>query len=73
MAPLRLSKSVFYYLLQIQKFYISRKNLHIIVRRTPNAETAEALKGFDRMVSDREAYKRYDSFGDLLKEVTADA
>ena len=39
----------------------------------PNAETIEALNEFDKMISDRETYTRYDSFDDLLKEVTANA
>ena len=39
----------------------------------PNAETIEALNEFDKMVSDKDTYTRYDSFGDLLKEVTANA
>ena len=40
---------------------------------SPNAETVAALKEFDKMVSDKDAYKRYDSFGDLIKEVTSNA
>ena len=39
----------------------------------PNAETIEALNEFDKMISNRETYTRYDSFDDLLKEVTANA
>ena len=39
----------------------------------PNAETIEALNEFDKMVSDKDSYTRYGSFGDLLKEVTANA
>lgn len=39
----------------------------------PNAETIEALNEFDKMISDKETYTRYDSFDDLLKEVTANA
>ena len=39
----------------------------------PNAETIEALNEFNKMISDKETYSRYDSFDDLLKEVTSDA
>ena len=39
----------------------------------PNAETIEALNEFEKMVSDKDTYTRYDSFGDLLKEVTTNA
>ena len=39
----------------------------------PNKETVEALNEFKTMVSDKDNYKRYDSFNDLLKEVTQNA
>ena len=39
----------------------------------PNKETVEALNEFKAMVSDKDNYKRYDSFNDLLKEVTQNA
>lgn len=39
----------------------------------PNEETIEALKEFDKMLSDKDAYARYDSFEDLVKEVTTNA
>lgn len=39
----------------------------------PNKETLEALNEFKTMVSDKDNYKRYDSFEDLLKEVIHNA
>ena len=39
----------------------------------PNKETVDALNEFKAMISDKDAYKRYDSFDDLLKEVLPDA
>jgi len=40
---------------------------------TPNAITAAALNETDAMLNNPEAYKRYRSFAELLKEVEADA
>lgn len=34
----------------------------------PNQTTIEALNEFDEMKTNKEKYKRYDSFDDLLKE-----
>ena len=39
----------------------------------PNAETRAALEEFREMEKNPEKYKRYANFGELLKEVFADA
>lgn len=44
-----------------------------ICLNVPNEETIKALNEFDKMISDKEAYTRYDSFDDLLKEVIGNA
>lgn len=40
---------------------------------TPNAETLAALAEYDNMKKNHSAYKRYDSFDELLSEVLDDA
>lgn len=44
-----------------------------VKRCSPNPSTVAALKEHDKMVSDKKTYKRYDSFADLLTEVSEDA
>lgn len=39
----------------------------------PNEETIEALKEFDKMVSDKDTYTRHDLFEDLVKEIALNA
>ena len=39
-----------------------------IRRNIPNRETIEALNEFSQMKSDKFAYKRYNSFNDIIKE-----
>lgn len=41
-------------------------------RSTPNAVTKEALSEYDEMKTDKEKYKRYDSFDALVDEVNSD-
>ncbi len=43
------------------------------VRRSPNAQTREALREFEAMRDDAAAYPRYDSFRSLMDEVLTDA
>ena len=40
-----------------------------VSRRTPNAETREALAEYDEMKTHPEKYKRYHRFSDLVKDV----
>ena len=44
-----------------------------IKRHTPNVRTAAALAEYEKMLSDPENYKRYDTFAELVDEVLADA
>ena len=44
-----------------------------IQRDVPNADTIAAMKELEEMEKNRESYKRYDSFSDVLKEVLEDA
>ncbi len=39
----------------------------------PNKETLDALNEFKAMTNDKDNYKRYDSFDELLKEVIPNA
>ncbi len=39
----------------------------------PNKETIDALNEFKAMISNKENYKRYDSFDDLMKETLPNA
>ena len=44
-----------------------------IRKNTPNEETKAALAEYEAMKNDPASYKRYDSFDDLLSEVTTSA
>lgn len=44
-----------------------------IQREVPNADTVAAMKEAEEMEKNPDAYKRYGSFSDLLREVEADA
>lgn len=44
-----------------------------ISREVPNSDTIAAMKEVEEMKKHPEAYKRYSSFSELLKEVEADA
>lgn len=44
-----------------------------IRKNTPNEETKAALAEYEAMKNDSTTYKRYDSFDDLLNEVTTSA
>ena len=43
-----------------------------IRRNIPNKETLEALNEYNRMKTDKFAYKRYNSFSDIMKEACED-
>ena len=43
-----------------------------IRRDIPNKETIEALNEYSRMKTDKFAYKRYNSFSDIMKEACED-
>ena len=52
------------------KSAVSHDGIPFEVRRfTPNAETKAALAEYDEMKNNPDAYKRYDSFDDLMTEV----
>ncbi len=56
------------------KSAVSHDGLPFEVRRfTPNADTKAALAEYAAMKAKPAAYRRYDSFDDLLDEVTEDA
>ena len=44
-----------------------------IKRHTPNTGTVAALAEYEKMLSDPENYKRYDTFAELVDEVLTDA
>lgn len=53
---------------------VSHDGIPFEVKRVPNTVTRAALAEYPAMRENREEYKRYDSFDDLLNEViTADA
>ena len=49
---------------------VSHDGIPFEVKRMPNAVTKAALAEYPAMREDHEEYKRYDSFDDLLSEVT---
>ena len=56
------------------KSAVSHNGIPFEVRRTaPNAETQAALAEYEEMKRNPGAYKRYDSFDDLMGEVLRDA
>ncbi len=56
------------------KSAVSHNGIPFEVRRTaPNAETQAALAEYEEMKRNPDAYKRYDSFDDLMGEVLRDA
>ena len=57
-----------------QKSAVSHDGLPFEVKRAvPNAETRAALAEYTEMRKNPAAYKRYDSFDDVLNEVLSDA
>lgn len=44
-----------------------------VKRCKPNSITVSALKEHEKMISDKETYKRYNSFAEILAEVSDDA
>ena len=55
------------------KSAVSYEGIPFEVRRQPNAETRAALAEYEEMKTDKEKYKRYNSFSDLLNEVLDEA
>lgn len=55
------------------KSAVSYEGIPFEVRRQPNAETRAALAEYEAMKTDKEKYKRYNSFSDLLDEVLDEA
>ena len=56
------------------KSAVSHNGIPFEVRRpAPNAETRAALAEYDEMKRNPDAYRRYDTFDDLMREVLADA
>ena len=56
------------------KSAVSHDGIPFEVRRfTPNQETRAALAEYEEMKRSKNAYKRYDSFDDVLNEVLSDA
>ena len=55
------------------KSAVSHNGIPFEVKRVPNAETRAALAEYETMKNNPSAYKRYDSFDELLREVITDA
>ena len=55
------------------KSAVSYEGIPFEVRRQPNAETRAALAEYEAMKTDKEKYKRYNSFSDPLDEVLDEA
>lgn len=55
------------------KSSVSNDGIPFEIRRTPNDTTRAALAEYYEMLRDPDAYKGYDSFEELLEDVTKDA
>ena len=55
------------------KCAVSREGIPFEIRRVPNESTMAALAEYERMLSDKDSYKRYDTFEELVEEVLEDA